>query len=154
MRERVRCGTSNHMIKGFLVNPDLTHRTIEFELDAAATFLGGVSSDRVSVAFQEDGTDYAALYNPKAKDEGAEPNPVASLGRNEAATGNSAFFSDPTTAICGSVIFVDAEGNDIGDEEIDRIKDGMRAVRHYHDDYPEEFQLWRAAVKNLGHLEI
>lgn len=142
------------MIKGFLVNPDLTHRTIEFELDAAATFLGGVSSDRVSVAFQEDGTDYAALFNPKAKEEGAEPNPVASLGRNEAATGNSAFFSDPTTAICGSVIFVDAEGNDIRDDEIERVKHGMRAVRHYRDDYPQEFELWRSAVRNLGHLEI
>lgn len=142
------------MIKGFLVNPDLTHRTIEFELDTAAAFLGGAATDRVSVAFQEDGTDYAALYNPHAKAEGAEPNPVASLGRNEAATGNSAFFTDPTTAICGTVIFVDAEGNDIGDEEVARIKNGMRAVRHYRDDFPEEFGLWRAAVRNLGNLEI
>lgn len=154
MREWVRCGTSVSMIKGFLVNPDLTHRIVEFELDAAATFLGGVSSDRVSVAFQEDGADYAALYNPTAKAEGAEPNPVASLGRNEAATGNSAFFTDPTTAICGTVVFVDAEGKDIGDEEIERIKHGMRAVRHYRDDYPEEYALWRAAVRNLGRLEI
>ena len=138
----MRCGTSVSMIKGFLVNPDLTHRIVEFELEAAATFLGGVSSDRVSVAFQEDGVDYAALYNPTAKTEGAEPNPVASLGRNEAATGNSAFFTDPTTAICGTVVFVDAEGED------------MRAVRHYRDDYPEEYALWRAAVRNLGRLEI
>lgn len=142
------------MTKGFLVNPDLTHRVIEFELDSAAAFLGGVSADRVSVAFQEDGSQYAALFNANAKAEGAEPNPVASLGRNEAATGNSAFFSDPTTAICGPVLFVDAQGEDITDAEIDKVKHGMRAVRHYRDDYPEEFALWRGAVMNLGRLEI
>ncbi|WP_053413206.1 hypothetical protein [Corynebacterium lactis] len=142
------------MTKGFLVNPDLTHRVIEFELDSAAAFLGGVSTDRVSVAFQEDGSQYAALFNANAKAEGAEPNPVASLGRNEAATGNSAFFSDPTTAICGPVLFVDAQGEDITDAEIDKVKHGMRAVRHYRDDYPEEFALWRGAVMNLGRLEI
>ncbi|MEJ5919125.1 MULTISPECIES: hypothetical protein [unclassified Corynebacterium] len=142
------------MTTGFLVYPDLTHHKIDFELDHAAQFLGGVVDGRVSVAFQEDGSTYAALYNSAAKDNGAEPNPVASLGRNEAATGNSAFFQDPTTAICGPVIFVDAEGEDISDEEIERVKNGMRAVRHYQDDYPEEFALWRGAVKNLGRLEI
>ncbi len=142
------------MTKGFLVNPDLTHRIIEFEIEQAAAFLGGMASDRVSVAFQEDGSHYAALYNPQAKAEGAEPNPVASLGRNEFATGNSAFFTDPTAAICGPVIFVDAEGNDIGDEEIERVKNGMRAVNNYREDLPQEFALWRGAVKNLGRLEI
>lgn len=142
------------MTQGFLVNPDLTHRVIQFELDHVAEFLGGVVDDRVSVAFQEDGSLYAALYNPEAKAQGAEPNPVASMGRNEAATGNASFFQDPTTAICGPVVFVDAEGNDVTDEEIARVKHGMRAVRHYQDDYPEEFALWRGAVKNLGRLEI
>ena len=97
------------MITGFLVRPDLTHNIVEFELDSAAQFLGGLGQDRVAVAFQEDGTDYAALFNPEAKANGAEPNPVASLGRNAAATGDAAFFSDPTAAICGTVIFVGAE---------------------------------------------
>lgn len=83
------------------------------------------------------------------KDEGAAANPVASLGRNAAATGDGSFFSDPTTAICGPVIFVGAEGEDITLDEIERIKDGIRAARNYRDDYPEEFNLWRNAVYNL-----
>ena len=65
------------MITGFLVNPDLTRRKIEFELEHANQFLGGATEDRVAVAFQEDGSHYAALFNAEAKAEGAEPNPVA-----------------------------------------------------------------------------
>lgn len=137
------------MTRGFLVNPDLTHRSVEFELVSAAQFLGGADDARVSVAFQEDGSTYAALYNSEARALGAHANPVASLGRMEAATGDSAFFSDPTTAICGSVIFIGAEGDDVGDAEIERIMDGIRAARHYREDYPEEFQLWRNAVYNM-----
>ncbi|QNE88970.1 hypothetical protein H0194_07745 [Corynebacterium incognita] len=142
------------MTIGFLVNPDLTHRTIDFELEHAQQFLGGVANDRVAVSFQEDGSEYAALYNPEAKNKGAEPNPMASMARNNAATGNSAFLTDPTNAICGPVIFVDAEGEDISDEEIDRIKHSMRAVLNYREDQPEDYALWSAAVKNLGKLEI
>ncbi len=142
------------MITGFLVRPDLTHNIVEFELDSAAQFLGGISQDRVAVAFQEDGTDYAALFNPEARANGAEPNPVASLGRNAAATGNAAFFSDPTAAICGTVIFVGAEGEDIGLDDIRRVKDGIRAVRNYQEDQPEDYHLWRAAVLNMGQLRV
>ena len=142
------------MITGFLVRPDLTHNLVEFELDSAAQFLGGISQDRVAVAFQEDGTDYAALFNPEAKSNGAEPNPVASLGRNAAATGNAAFFSDPPAAICGTVIFVGAEGEDITLDDIRRVKDGIRAVRNYQEDQPEDYRLWRAAVLNMGQLRI
>lgn len=138
------------MTKGFLVNPDLSNRTIEFELDQAAQFLGGVTDDRVAVAFQEDGSTYAALFNAHSREDGAEPNPVASLGRNAAATGNSAFFSDPASAVCGSVIFVGAEGEDVGAQEIERVRDGIRAARNYREDNPEEFGLWRAAVINLA----
>lgn len=137
------------MTKGFLVSPDLTHRRVEFELDHVAQFLGGVVDGRVAVAFQEDGSTYAALYNASAKDEGAHANPVASLGRNAAATGNSSFFTDPSAAVCGPVIFIGAEGEDVGEAEIERIKDGIRAARHYRDDYPEEYALWRNAVYNL-----
>ena len=142
------------MITGFLVRPDLTHKTVKFELDSAAQFLGGLSQDRVAVAFQEDGTDYAALFNPEAKGYGAEPNPVASLGRNAAATGDASFFSDPTAAICGTVIFVGAEGEDIGLDDIRRVKDGIRAVRNSQQDQPEEFALWRAAVLNMGEFKV
>ncbi|AJE66635.1 hypothetical protein [Corynebacterium glutamicum] len=137
------------MTYGFLVNTDLTHRAIDFDLENAAKFLGGADDGRVAVAFQEDGTLYAALYSASAKDEGAAANPVASLGRNAAATGDGSFFSDPTAAICGPVIFVGAEGEDITLDEIERIKDGIRAARNYRDDYPEEFHLWRNAVYNL-----
>lgn len=138
------------MIHGYLVNPDLTSRRIGFELDHAGQFLGGVDEDRVSVAFQEDGTTYAGLYSARAQAEGAEPNPVASLGRNTAATGDPAFFTDPTTAISGPVIFVGAAGQDITEEEIERIEDGIRAVRAYREDQPREYGYWRAAVLNLA----
>lgn len=137
------------MTKGFLVYPDLTHRIIEFEIEAAQQFLGGVTGDRVSVAFHDDGTTYAALFSAGARAEGAEPNPVASLGRSEAETGDSAFFSDPVRAICGPVIFVGATGEDIEDEEVERVLDGIRAVRNYMSDFPEEYGLWRGAVKNM-----
>lgn len=137
------------MITGYLVNPDLTARTIEFELEHANQFLGGTTEDRVSVAFQEDGSTYAALFNPNAKAEGAEPNPVASLARNAADTGNSAFLQDPIRSICGPVIFVHAEGEE---ESVDRVLKavdlGIRAVKNYRDDNPDEYALWRAAVMN------
>ena len=119
------------MTVGFLVNPDLTRRKLEFELEHANQFLGGTTEDRVSVVFQEDGTTYAALYNPEAKAEGAEPNPVASLARNAAATGNAAFLQDPIRSICGPVIFVDAEGEDKTiDAVIESVEQGIRAVKN------------------------
>ena len=137
------------MTVGFLVTPDLTRRKIEFELEHANQFLGGTTEDRVSVVFQDDGTTYAALYNPEAKQEGAEPNPVASLARNAADTGNSAFLQDPIRAISGPVIFVDAEGEeDSIDEVIASVEHGIRAVKNYREDFPDEYTLWRAAVIN------
>lgn len=137
------------MTIGYLVNPDLTSRKIEFELEHAAQFLGRLDNDRVSVAFQEDGNTLAALFSPDARAEGAEPNPVASMARNEAAIGNSAFYTDPTTAICGPVIFVGAEGTDVSQDDIQRVEDGIRAARNYRDDEPKDFKLWRDAVINL-----
>lgn len=111
--------------------------------------MGGTTEDRVSVVFQDDGTTYAALYNPEAKQEGAEPNPVASLARNAADTGNSAFLQDPIRAISGPVIFVDAEGEeDSIDEVIASVEHGIRAVKNYREDFPDEYTLWRAAVIN------
>ncbi|MDY3128175.1 MAG: hypothetical protein SOW59_08670 [Corynebacterium sp.] len=136
------------MITGFLVNPDLTSREITFELDAAQQFLGATTKDRVAVAFQEDGSHYAALFSHAAKEEGAEPNPVASLARNTADTGNSAFLQDPTRAICGPVIFVDAEGGDITQHIVAEVEKAIRAVKNYREDNPEEYDLWRAAVLN------
>ena len=137
------------MTSGFLGNPDLTRRKIEFELEHANQFLGGATEDRVSVVFQDDGSTYAALFNPQAKAEGAEPNPVASLARNAADTGNSAFLQDPIRAISGPVIFVEADGeSDNFDAVIDAVENGIRAVRNYREDFPEEYNLWRAAVIN------
>lgn len=136
------------MTIGFLVNPDLTRRKITFELEHANQFLGGATEDRVAVAFQEDGSTYAALFNPDARAEGAEPNPVASLARNTADTGNSAFLQDPIRAISGAVIFVGAEGDDITDDVVEGVENSIRAVHNYREDNPEEYQLWRAAVIN------
>lgn len=138
------------MTTGFLVSPDLSHRVIEFEIDQAAQFLGGVVDDRVSVAFSEEDKTYVALFNSEARQNAAEPNPVASLGRNEADTGNPAFISDPTRAISGPVIFVGMEGEDISIDEINAVKNGIRATRNYMKDYEEDYRYWRAAVLNLG----
>ncbi len=142
------------MPAGFLVSPDLSHRTVNFELEHAHQFLGGVTGDRLSVSFQDDGTTFAALYNPQARERGAEPNPVASLGFGAASTGNPAFISDPVRAISGPVIFTGAEGQGITGEEIDRVRDGIRAVRAYREDHEEDYRLWRAAVLNLGRLDV
>lgn len=136
------------MLTGFLVNPDLTRRVVEFELDDAQQLLGGAIEDRVAVAFQEDGSTYAALFNPNAHAEQAEPNPIASLARNHADTGNSAFLQDPIRAIHGPVIFVDSEGEDTIDKVVEAVEYGIRAVKNYQEDMPEEYQLWRAAALN------
>ena len=141
------------MITGFLVNPDLTRRKIEFELEHASQFLGGGTEGRVAVSFQEDGSHYAALFNAEAKAEGAEPNPVASLARNTAGTGNPFFLQDPLRAISGPVIFVDSEGGDVSDEIIEGVENSVRAVENYREDYEEEYRLWRAAVINSGRAE-
>ncbi|RNE48839.1 hypothetical protein [Corynebacterium alimapuense] len=138
------------MNTGFLVYPDMTHRTIEFELEHASQFLGGVDEGHVAVSFQGDGRLYAALFSSQAKEDGSEPNPVASLARNVATTGNPAFLTDPVNAICGPVIFVGDEGQDISLDAIREVKDGIRAVRNYREDNVEDYQLWRAAVLNLG----
>ena len=137
------------MITGFLVNPDLTRRKIEFELEHANQFLGGATEDRVAVAFQEDGSHYAALFNAEAKAEGAEPNPVASLARNTADTGNPSFLQDPLRAM----IFVESEGGDVTDDIIEGVENSVRAVENYREDYEEEYRLWRAAVINSGRAE-
>ncbi|WP_448853849.1 hypothetical protein [Corynebacterium frankenforstense] len=138
------------MTRGLLVQPDLSRRVVDFELDDAAELLGGPVDGRVSVVFQEEGDVYAALYSAGAAAAGAEPNPVASLARNEAATGNSAFLPDPTRAISGPVLFVGADGEDIDEETVARVDDAVRAVEAYREDEPEDFALWRAAVLNLA----
>ena len=63
-------GAHTAMTTGFLVNPDLSRRTIEFELEHANQFLGGTTEDRVSVAFQDDGQTYACLLytSPSPRD--------------------------------------------------------------------------------------
>ena len=49
------------MTRGLLVQPDLSRRVVDFELDDAAELLGGPVDGRVSVVFQEEGDVYAAL---------------------------------------------------------------------------------------------
>ena len=113
------------MITGSLVRPDLTHKTVEFA-GLRRAFLGGLSQT-VSPWRSRDGTDYAACSTRRPVT--ARANPVASSAA-AAATGDASFFSDPTAAICGTVIFVGAEGEDIGLDDIRRVKDGIRAVRN------------------------
>lgn len=135
---------------GLLVNPDLTFRRIVFDLDDANQFLGPVVSEGVKVAFEHDGPTYDAFYSPQAKEKGAEPNPVASMARNTAATNNPSFLQDPVTAISGPVIFTGRAGKGIDEEVVEGIKNTIRAVRNYRSDNEEEYQLWRNAVLNLG----
>ncbi|WKD60436.1 hypothetical protein CCICO_01920 [Corynebacterium ciconiae DSM 44920] len=137
------------MPRGLLVHPDTSSQLITVELDEAASYLNA-DGQRLSVSFRDDGTTVAALYAAEAAASGAEPNPVASMGRQEAATGNSAFLSDPTAAICGPVIFVGADGTDITDADIEQVRAGIRAVHNYREDEPEDYALWRGAVLNLA----
>ncbi|MEZ2121626.1 MULTISPECIES: hypothetical protein [unclassified Corynebacterium] len=139
---------------GYLVYPDLTSRTLTFEIEEAARFLGDLENDRVYVAFQDDGETLAALYSAGAKANGAEPNPVASMARNQAATGNSRFLTDPVSAICGPVIFIGADGADVTEKDIAKVERGIQAVRNYREDEPDEYALWRGAVLNIARRDV
>ncbi|HIW96795.1 MAG TPA: hypothetical protein H9867_10025 [Candidatus Corynebacterium gallistercoris] len=138
------------MPRSMLVNPDLTTEEMNIEISEAPRVLGGGADDKLHVAFVESGLTVAALFSSDAKRaEKPEPNPLASMGRKEAETGDSRFLSDPTRAILGPVLFVGEEGQDLSDEEVESIHNGLRAVEHYKEDFPEEFELWRDAVINL-----
>ncbi|MCT1449464.1 hypothetical protein [Corynebacterium sp. p3-SID1194] len=139
---------------GLLVNPDLTFHRIVFDIDSANQFLGPVVQESVKVAFEQDGPTYDAYFSPEAKEKSADPNPVASMARNTAATDNPAFLQDPSTAISGPVIFTGREGKSIDDEVVEGIKNTIRAVRNYRQDNEEEYQLWRNAVLNLGTPQV
>ena len=98
----------------------------------------------------ESGLSVAAVYSADAEHaEGVKPNPLASMGRNEADTGNASFLSDPTRAIMGNVLIMGTEGEDLTDEEVESVHKGIRAVENYKSDYPDEFQLWSDAAVNL-----
>ncbi|GAB3072447.1 hypothetical protein [Corynebacterium aquatimens] len=142
--------TRDHEKFGLLVNPDLTFHRIVFDLDDANQFLGPVVNEPVHVAFERQGAIYDAFFSPDAKENRAEPNPVASMAKATAATDNPRFLQDPTAAISGPVIFLGRDGHSIDDEIVEAIKNTIRAVRHYKDDNAEEFELWRNAVLNLG----
>lgn len=139
---------------GLLVNPDLTFHRIVFDIESANQFLGPVVQESVKVAFEQDGPTYDAYFSPEAKEKSADPNPVASMARNTAATDNPAFLQDPSTAISGPVIFTGRDGKSIDDEVVEGIKNTIRAVRTYRQDNEEEYQLWRNAVLNLGTPQV
>ena len=143
----------DHERFGFLVNPDLTYRRIIFDIDHASQFLGPVVLEGVRVAFSQNDTQYEAIYSPQARENRAAPNPVASMAANLAATDNANFLQDPTSAIAGPVIFVGRDGHSIDDDIVDQIKQAIRAVRHYRDDNPEEYELWHNAVLNMGTVQ-
>ncbi|MBN9644052.1 hypothetical protein ACFSSC_01985 [Corynebacterium mendelii] len=136
------------MTKALLVEPDLSARDIDVDPTNMAPLFGDANA-RVSVAFDGDGTGIAAVYGTDARQQGGQPNPVASMAKNRAATGNAAFFTDPTNAICGPVVFIGADGHDLSDSEAGEVADGIRAVANYIDDQPEEYRLWHEAVMNL-----
>lgn len=135
---------------GFLVNPDLTSRRLVFDLADASKFLGRVVHDSVRVAFVQPEDEYEAVFSPDARDHRAQPNPVASLAKNQASTGNPSFLQDPTSAISGPVIFTGRNGESIDDDIVEQIKQTIRAVRNYREDNPQEFELWENAVLNMG----
>ncbi|MDK8511259.1 hypothetical protein QP948_07590 [Corynebacterium bovis] len=163
------------MARSLLVTPDLTAEEVDVDLSQATDLLGAPADGRLSVAFVEDGRSVACVYASSHSDPAAagadgtagttgsaagdgdaaspdvasEPNPLASMGRNEQDTGNSAFLSDPTRAICGTVLFTGADGGDLTDEDVETVRRGIRAVENYREDQPEEYRLWRDAVLNL-----
>ena len=135
---------------GFLVNPDLTYRRLIFDLGHAHQFLGPVVHDTVRVAFLQQDDEFEAVYSPQAREQRAQPNPVASLAKSNAATGNPQFLQDPGSAISGPVIFTGRGGKSIDDDIVEQVKQAIRAVRNYREDNPEEFELWQNAVLNMG----
>ncbi|MBF0581375.1 MULTISPECIES: hypothetical protein [Corynebacterium] len=138
------------MARSLLVTPDLKVEEHDIELSQAAEMLGGSADDRLHVAFVESGLTIPAIYSSEAaKAETPEPNPLASMGRNESEIGNARFLSDPTRAILGPVLFVGENGADLTDEEVESVHNGIRAVENYRADQPEEFNLWHDAVVNL-----
>ncbi|RAV32125.1 hypothetical protein [Corynebacterium heidelbergense] len=138
------------MARSLLVTPELDVREMDVDLSQAPELLGGSAGGRLHVAFVESGQHIAAVYSEDAMNKpDAEPNPLASMGRNESDTGNARFLSDPTRAIAGPVLFVGREGEDLTDEEVESVHNGIRAVENYRADNPEEFQLWHDAVLNL-----
>ncbi|MCZ9309341.1 hypothetical protein ACUY3K_03510 [Corynebacterium uberis] len=101
---------------------------------------------RVPVQFVEGGEVLVALVDADS----AHPNAAASLGRAAAATGNSAFFADPSRALCGTVLIVGPQDSSLSDAALTEIHDGVRAAQDYREDLPVEFRLWKNAARNLG----
>lgn len=144
---------NDHERFGFLVNPDLTYHRIVFDLDDANQFLGPVVRESVRVAFVSQDNEFEAFFSPEARENSAAPNPVASMARNQAATDNPNFLTDPASAISGPVIFMGRHGKSIDDDIVEQIKQAIRAVRNYKQDNAEEFELWHNAVLNMGSVQ-
>lgn len=143
----------DHERFGFLVNPDLTYHRIVFSTRSAEQFLGPTVRETVEVAFVQQDNEFEAVYSPEARDNRAAPNPVASMARNQAATDDPNFLTDPVHAISGPVIFTGRGGKSIDDEIVTQIKQAIRAVRNYIEDNEEEFRLWNNAVQNMGYVQ-
>lgn len=141
------------MTNGILVNPDLSTRPVTVDDSQLAELLGGGSTEYISVSFDEGKEGLVAIVNSAPTAGLEEPNAFASLGKNHANTGNSAFFTDPTSAIFGPVIVVSGTVDaisDITEAGQEQVEEGIRATANYREDYPQEFQLWHNAAKNLG----
>lgn len=141
------------MINGVLVNPDFSHRPVSFNQDNLAELIGGSTTERVQVSFSEEGPALQAIVNQEARGGGGEPNPVASLGKNHQATGNSAFYVDPANAVYGPVLIVGTgaeAGSDITEEELESVEGGVRAAENYRQDQAQEYTLWFNAASNLA----
>lgn len=141
------------MTNGILVNPDLSSRPVSFDDTQLSELLGASTTEQVTVSFSEDSDGLVAIVNAAPNAGLEEPNAFASLGKNHANTGNSAFFADPTAAVTGPVIVVSGSSDavsDITEAGREQVEEGLRATANYRQDYPEEFQLWHNAAKNLG----
>lgn len=132
------------MTAGILVHPDGRTEAVDFDPAAQDNIVGG-SPVQAAAAFSEETTSCRMVFNSFPEGESAEPNPIASLARMEAATGNSRFFVDPTRAVTGVAVFYFAAEKEI----LEGIEQAARAVENYKADYPEEYRLWHNAVMNL-----
>ncbi|WPF66543.1 MULTISPECIES: hypothetical protein [unclassified Corynebacterium] len=123
------------MTQGILITPHFTLRDVTVDTHQLRP------SEAIPVAFG-DSLDYLGY---PVEDDGT-PNPAASLARNQKATGNPAFFADPTSAVRGDVVCVRADGADLTGEDRAAAEETVRAAKVYCEDYPEEYALWHSAA--------
>ena len=138
------------MANGILVKSDQSRELIDVELTHVHELVGGSMPTRTNMRFNEAGREFTMLYNADAREEGASPNPAASLARMHGETSDSSYLLDPARAVFGAVVFVAVDGGELGESDLEEVDSGITAAHNYAQDNPEEYRLWNAAARNMG----